>query len=475
MKMNRNTQNLNGFDLLRINLIRKLFLWAGFPYIFQFLTLLVFLTLAIIGWGLFPPDSINDKLLAKTSLTNLIIWGIWWPLMIWGAVLFGRIWCAVCPMELISNFSERFGRLIGIRQKHLSKWLRSGILIVALYTLIQLLVAGVHLHRIPAYTSIFLFVLLTMALVTGLLFKDRAFCRGFCPAGMLLNAYGSGSMLAVRHDSDQSCVSCTNRDCVLPANRKKFAGRSCPSLLNPAKLNSTSDCLVCGQCIKSCAPFNMKLFLRRPFHPADYREPLASWPLTLFIILVSGFVTYELCTEWDQAKQVFLWVPQHISLHAGLDTSNGWINGSWTLFLYPLLLWSFFGSLVKLFEFRMKFTVAWRQLALPLVIIISAGHMVKGMAKLISWAGFLPYAIRDPSGLKSFDLFTSGMLQIPGPLVNTFVVSITGIIIILFGIYYAARQFRLTHNEFHTGWLIPLLILGIAFLFIVFGKDLPFF
>lgn len=286
--MDRNTQNHNGFDLLRINLISKLVLWAGFPYVFQILTLLVFLTLASMGWGLFPHNDVNDKLFAKTNLTNLTIWGLWWPSMIWGAVLFGRIWCAVCPMELISNFSERLGRVIGIRQKSLSKWLRSGFLIVVFYALIQLLVAGVHFHRIPAYTSIFLIVLLTIAMFTGLFLKDRAFCRGFCPVGMLLNAYGRGSMLVVRHDSDQTCASCTSRDCVLPDNRGKLTGRSCPSLLNPAKLNSTSDCLICGQCIKSCAPFNMKLFLRSPFQPPDDREPLASWPLTLFIILVSG-------------------------------------------------------------------------------------------------------------------------------------------------------------------------------------------
>jgi hypothetical protein len=474
MNMNRDIQKHNGFDLLRINLIKKLVLLAGFPYIFQILTLLVFLALAVIGWGLFPPNGVDDKLFAKTNLTNLTIWGLWWPLMIWGAVLFGRVWCSICPMEFISNFSERLGRVIGIRQKPVKKWLRSGFLIVAFYALIQLLVAGVHLHRIPAYTSIFLFTLLTIALFTGLFLKDRAFCRGFCPVGMLLNAYGRGSMLAVRHASDQTCASCTSRDCVLPSNRKKLVGRSCPSLLNPAKLNSTSDCLVCGQCIKSCAPFNMTLLLRRPFHPADYREPLASWPLTIFIMLVSGFVTYELCTEWDQAEHVFLWIPQQLSLFIDLNTNNGWAKGFWTLFIFPFLLWSLFGAIVKIFEFNTNLTTIWKRLALPLVIVISAGHMVKSIAKFVSWVGFLPYAIHDPSGFKTAHQFTSGMLQIPAPLIDKFVVSMIGIVIMLIGIYYAIREFRLTYNESHVYWLIPKFILGIMFLFIVFGKELSF-
>ena len=389
--------------------------------------------------------------------------------MIWGAVLFGRVWCAVCPMELISNFSERLGRIIGIRQKPLSKWLSSGYLIVALYALIQLLVAGAHLHRIPAYTSIFLFVLLTTALFTGLFLKERAFCRGFCPVGMLLNAYGRGSMLAVRHASDQTCTSCTSRDCVLPSNRKKLVGRSCPSLLNPAKLDSPSDCLVCGQCIKSCAPFNMKLFFRPPFHPADYREPLASWPLTIFITLVSGFVTYELCTEWDQAKQFFLWIPQRLSLFLDLNTNNGWIQGFWTLFLFPFLLWSFFGAIVKIFKFQTNFTTIWRRLALPLVIVISAGHMVKGIAKFVSWVGFLPYAMRDPSGFETSHQFTSGMLRIPEPIIDHTVVSIIGIAVLLIGVYFANREFKLTQCELPVYWLIPLYISGAMFLFVVYN------
>ncbi|MFQ5786546.1 MAG: hypothetical protein ACE5H1_01060, partial [Thermodesulfobacteriota bacterium] len=304
---------------------------------------------------------------------------------------------------------------------------------------------------------------------------DRAFCRGFCPVGMLLNAYGRGSMLAIRHTSDQACASCTSRDCILDSNRKKLVGRSCPSLLNPAKLNSTSDCLVCGQCIKSCAPFNMMLLLRRPFPPADYREPLALWPLTLFTMLVSGFVTYELCTEWDQAKHIFLWIPQQLSLIIGLNTNNGWIKGLWVLFIFQSLLWSFFGVIVKLFGDSSNFTTIWRRLALPMVIVISAGHMVKGMAKFVSWIDFLPYTTRDPFGIQTVHQFTFGMLQIPDPLVNKLVVSIIGIAIILIGIYYAIREFRLTHNELQIGWLIPKYIFGIAFLFIVFGKELPFF
>lgn len=41
----------------------------------------------------------------------------------------------------------------------------------------------------------------------------------------------------------------------------------------------------------------MQLVLRRPFHPSDVCEPAASWPVTIFVMMVSGFITEKLCSE----------------------------------------------------------------------------------------------------------------------------------------------------------------------------------
>ena len=137
------------FNLLQIRPIRALIQWPLYPYIFQIIALVVFVTLAIIGWGHFVPEYVNDKLYAKTNIVNLVIWGLWWPLMVWLAVLFGRAWCTVCPLELVANGTERLGRRLGVRQLILGKWLRSGAVIVGLYAIIQLCVAGAHLPKRP--------------------------------------------------------------------------------------------------------------------------------------------------------------------------------------------------------------------------------------------------------------------------------------------------------------------------------------
>jgi hypothetical protein len=467
-----NVPDPQGINLLRFRWIQALILSPVFPLVFQAAMLVVFVFLAVFSWATFPPEGIDDKLYAKTHLAALVIWGFWWPTMVWAAVLFGRLWCAVCPLELVANGTERLGRMLGVKQRILGRWLRSGALIVGLYALIQMLVAGVHLHRNPAYTSLFLWGLLATAALTGFYFKDRAFCRGFCPVGLLLGTYGRGGMLAVRPTSLTQCATCTGKDCVRACNRTRLDARSCPSLLNPAKLNTSSDCLVCGQCIKVCAHDNvgnMGLFLRRPFHPADAREALASWPVTLFVMLVSGFVLSELLSEWSAAQAVFLWVPESVAASTGLTAHAGWIEGVWTLFVVPSIAWLVLGSLVFVRHGATTIKEAWRRLALPLAVLIAAGHMCKGLAKVVSWVGFVPLAANDPVGIDTAHAIAAHAIPQPAAIMPMVAVSVLAIFLVFIGTYFALREVPLAQRATHRRMTAPVWATALCFGFIVFG------
>ena len=458
-----------GLDLLRYRCVLGVVRAAWFPYVFQAVFLLVFVGLAVIGWGHHAPEGVAGKLYAKTNIVNLLIWGLWWPAMVWVAVGFGRVWCAVCPLELVANGTERLGRKIGLRQIVLSRPLRSGVVILIVYGLVQMLVPGVHLHRVPAYTSWFLLVMLTTAAIVGLLVRDRAFCRGFCPVGLLLATYCRGAMLAVRRVSQEACDGCSSRDCTRAARRELLDGRSCPSLLNPAKLNDSSDCLVCGQCIKACGPANMGLFLRRPFHGSDLRQELAPWTLTLFVILVSGFVGYELCSEWAAAKTVFNWVPVTIAKALEVPAYEGWIKGVWMLGVLPAIVWLLLGGLVLLLGGAATLGEAVRRLALPLAVIISAGHMAKGLAKVASWGGYLPLALCDPVGAETALRISHGTLPAPSPIISMTVVWPASALLVLAMILFAIRESRLADPTTHPARIPAILVVGLASLFLVIG------
>lgn len=458
-----------GYDLLQFRPIKALIRWSGFPYVFQSALLAFFVFMAVFAWGLYPTEDVNSKLFAKSSLVSLLVWGLWWPAMVWTAVLFGRVWCAVCPLELVANGTERLGRKLGVRQRILGKWLRAGWLIVALYAFIQILVAGANLHRTPAYTSFFLWGLLATAALTGLFFRDRAFCRGFCPVSLLLGTYGRGAMLAMRPTSADQCSTCTGKDCVRAYNRTKADARSCPSRLNPARLESNAECLVCGQCVKSCGPDNMGIFLRRPFHPNDAREPLASWPVVLFVMLVSGFVIYELFSEWKAAQAMYLWVPTAVGNALAAEAYAGWIKGVWTLVAVPSIVWTALGGLVLLARGATSLSEAWRRLALPLAIVIAFGHLCKGLAKFVSWVGFLPLAATDPVGVDTARAITAKTLPQPASVLPMIPVSLAAMILVLTAVYFAVRELRLAQGETHRRYRVPVLVLASCFLFIVFG------
>jgi hypothetical protein len=347
----------------------------------------------------------------------------------------------------------------------------SGSIIVALYALIQFLVAGAHINRVPAYTSLFLVGLLAMAFVTGMIFKDRAFCRGFCPVGQLLATYGRGGMLAVRAGAGATCGACTGKDCLMACNRNKADARSCPSLLNPPKLNSNRDCLVCGQCIKSCQPDNMRLLLRRPYSRSDVRDPRANGPTTLFVMLVSGFVSWELLAEWPKAEEAFLTIPHRVSQWAGVSGLAGYMSGLWALVVVPLGFWMLMWLVMRLSGDPSSLTLMWQRMALPTAVVVSGGHMAKGFAKFVSWAGFLPFALKDPVGLATAGEMSQKVLAQPTSLLPEGVVALLGVTLVLGGLLFAIREARLAHagSPPHLRILIPKVALACAFVLIVTG------
>lgn len=458
-----------GFDLLRVRAVRRLLLSPLFLYLIQAAHLALLVALAVLGWRTFAPEGVQAKQFAQTNPVTLIIWGLWWPGMVWVAVVFGRVWCAVCPLELLSNLTERLGRLLGVKQRALGRWLRSGLLIVLFYALIQMLVAGVELHRVPAHTSIFLWSLLALAAITGLVLKDRAFCRGFCPVGLLLSVYGRGGMLAIRPTGNGDCGECTTKNCRRPDRRHRPDARSCPSLLNPATLKSNSDCLLCLQCAKACPSLGMGLFVRRPFDAADEREPSASWPVTLFLIVVSGYVSYELCSEWKAAQSAFLWAPDQAAAILGLANHVGWFRGLWAVVVVPLLLWTLLAVPVLLLRGARTLAESWRRLALPLAVVLAAGHMAKGLAKSAQWIGYLPLTYGDPSGVQTAQAIAAETMAKPGPLLTKAAVSTACLVLLAVMAYFALRESNLADRTRHTSRLPSLLLAILASAVLIFG------
>lgn len=410
------------FDLLSFKPLRSLMLWSGFPLVLQsvaavFVLALIFIGLDV-GSGAQPAELTT---LRKTNLTTLVVWGMWWPAMIAAALLLGRVWCTVCPMELVSRSADELARHIGWPRARLGKFLRAGWFSVIGYLVLQLLVAGVSLHRVPHYTALLLIALLAAALFAGLLFREpRSFCRAFCPAGALLSVYGRYTPVQLEIGNASICAACPTRDCVRTENRHRFDKRSCPSLLRPFNRTSSDPCVLCLQCAKICPHANVGFGIVSPAAPIRRKGLLRPFEAA-FVMIALGFVAHETIGEVDRLEQSFHLFPER--LHSLWPVMPfGWFEALWFLLLFPFVAWSLTAGLAYAAGHRGGIRSLLLAAATGAAPMVAIAHLAKALAKIDAWAGYLPLAFHDPRGLATLRQISDHSLAAPGRLVGFTVV-----------------------------------------------------
>jgi hypothetical protein len=213
-------------DLLHTHGSRRVLHQPWLPVTFQVIGLAGILFLLVNGWGLGRDSSPTELLtLRKTNLTTLVVWGLWWPAMVLSAIALGRAWCTVCPMELTSRVGRWVGRHLGLAALPIPRLARAGWLVIAAYVMLQLLVAGLSIHRVPHATALLLATLLGGSALMGLVMKEeRAFCKTACPAKALLSVYGRFTPIQLDIRDDETCRACTTRECVSAEYRDRGQG-----------------------------------------------------------------------------------------------------------------------------------------------------------------------------------------------------------------------------------------------------------
>ena len=180
-------------------------------------------------------------------------------------------------------------------------------------------------------------------------------------------------------------------------------------------------------------------------------------------------MAYELCTEWPAAKSVFLWTPRQVAAGLGLAAGNAWVKGVWTLLFVPALLWLVLGGIAVLTGAAHTLHVAWRRLALPVVVIVSAGHMAKGLAKISSWGGFLPGALEDPVGAETARALSVGAQATPAHLLSPTWVAGISVVLLVLATAYGLREARLADPAKGARLAPALLVLGAVATGLVLG------
>ena len=208
----------------------------------------------------------------------VFVWIAWWAILILVAVpLFGRGWCAVCPIPLPGEWLQRGalldppagatevkGRWLNLRwpNKLRNIWLQNAsFLLVALFSSVIL--------TTPYVSAVVLAAMLFLALGMSLIFERRSFCRYLCPVGGFIGLYAQTSPIELRVKDRAVCARCKDKPCY----NGSAAGYGCPWQVFPGGLSKNTYCGLCMECLRTCPSDNIAVNTR-PF-AADLSRPSA--------------------------------------------------------------------------------------------------------------------------------------------------------------------------------------------------------
>jgi len=415
-------------NLLNIKPLRLLLTSRFFPLIPQVFILICFA--AIIYGGLIAPD-VDAKLagtLRNTNLAALLVWSLWWPLVIISAVLFGRIWCQVCPMELVNSLVSK----IGLKRK-VPSFFKSGWVVTLFYAFALLgFIRTFWAHRYPRRMAYFFIFLFGSAVLFALIYEKRAFCNHVCPVGHLLGLYALCSPFEWRAKDKDICAQCKTKECIDPKKYYSLVNRSCTSNLYPAAIQDNRRCLLCTQCLKVCPHGNLRFSLRKPL--ADFFKSIEINSAEFFLLFfASGLVIWEISEEWDASKKALLFVPDNISrvLGASGEIAN-FIHAVILFVLLPAIIFLIPALLARLTAGFSLFEAA-KKFSLIFLPTIAFTHLLKALFKISSRIPYYSLSVKDPIGYSTAKLIASGGIHLNKSFTNFMFPFLSYIALIVFG------------------------------------------
>jgi NAD-dependent dihydropyrimidine dehydrogenase PreA subunit len=122
----------------------------------------------------------------------------------------------------------------------------------------------------PRATAMLIVSITLPAMILALVYRRRAWCSFLCPLGKLVGFLSRSSMVELRANQNICNNDCMENSCYV--GNEYQAG--CPVFEAPFVLHNNQNCILCGNCIKSCPNQSPSLNLRAPGHELwAFRKP----------------------------------------------------------------------------------------------------------------------------------------------------------------------------------------------------------
>lgn len=429
-----------------LNLINKSLRSALLPSILKYLSLGIFIVLLIMGFSASSDDEALLLHLRNTNAGNLIVWSYWWPAIVLLAIFFGRIWCMICPVEIITSLAAQRGL-----QRKRPEWLLSGWTITIFYLIILFIgIQGIAIHRNPSFMAIYLLAIAGVSILTGLIWEKNTFCRYVCPVGYLLGIYSRFSFLGWRVKDQETCKTCRDKSCIGKRYRYNMNVKSCGVDLFPPRIQSNTDCILCAGCLKSCDRHRSEPASNRPNpgfrHIGFARDLFRLSPLKIpemaFLLILSGFVISEIWIEWDSSAALLRYIPSELAGWISLTSyfGKGLIYSVMLFLALPIFFWLTPFLAVRTMGYRILLMDYLLTYGLAFLPVIAAAHLVKAILKTTSRIPYIRHLADDPSGMNTAQMILSGEIKLPAqPDWIRLIVSIIITLVMAAGIWISVR------------------------------------
>ena len=213
---------------------------------------------------------------AHNGALNLF-WAWWWPLILLGFPLVGRLWCSFCPFMVWGEIVQRTARALGWRP---ARWPRGDTdawaspLLAAGFAAILLWEEVWNLQNTAWLSSCLLLLITAGAVIGSLRFEKRFWCRYLCPVGGMNGLFAKLAITELRAQVGTCSGSCSTYACFKggPADGEGLATAGCPLGTHPAHLVDNRNCVLCLTCAAACPHRSVQLALRPP--AADLQRDL---------------------------------------------------------------------------------------------------------------------------------------------------------------------------------------------------------
>ncbi|GAB4300568.1 MAG: 4Fe-4S binding protein [Myxococcota bacterium] len=427
------------------------------PY-FQILVQIpvLFLFALVLATGLFGSTYKN--------FAPVFTWTIWWGLLVFIVLFFGKAFCAVCPWDAVAGILQRFSlfkRRLPLlsRGLKLPKWARNIYPASLLFIGLTWLELGFGVTRNAPATAILGLLMLALTVISALVFERRSFCRYACLIGRISGLYAMFAPIELRRRNAHTCSSCLGKDCAVGNDK----GMACPTFEFPARLERNTYCTLCTECVRACPHDNIGIYLR-PFgedlkNEATFRKDEAH--LAVILLALTSFHGLTMIPTWFSLTD---WVQE--ALDIGYKTAFSLLMA--LCVILPILLFLGVAKLSDIFTGRQKSApLIFSAFAFPLVPIALFYHLAHNVMHFFREAQMLFPILSDPFGW-GWNLFgTSGLDYQPLLSLDTIWYVQTFLILAghIFGIILSERTARLLFQRKRDVWLaqIPMLIVMILF------------